>query len=100
MDNNKPYASDLLQEFTPQQQQENRLRDEALYVLAQTSGWAELQKIIDQYLESLKSLNIDPKDSVETVGYKYLASVTAKTYLEAVKDIVNGTYQAIEADRK
>lgn len=96
---NAPYAQDLLNEYTPQQLKQTKLRDEALYVLAQTSGWSELKKIVEAYITTLEELNIDPKDTVETVGYKYLASRTAKQYLQMVISIVEDTHNAVEQSR-
>lgn len=100
--NNVPYttATDLLEEYTPKQEKKKgKDRDEAIYILAQTSGWSELKKIIDSYMESLEP-NIKEGDTVETVGYKYLATLTARSYLQSVVDTVEQTFEVVENERK
>ena len=94
-----PFAKNLLEEFTPDQIKQDRMRDESIYVMAQSSGWAEAKKIIDLWLEQLNDLNIDTKDTVETVGYKYLAAQTAKQYLLMLKGYVDGTKEALDGER-
>lgn len=95
----KPFAQNLLDEFTPEQIKEDKIRDESIYVLAQSSGWAEVKKVMDLWLEQLNDLNVDPKDTVETVGYKYLAAQTAKQYLLMLKGYIDGTKEALDRQR-
>lgn len=95
-------ATDLMDEYNPKDVQvtADKARDEALSLLATTVGWKELKKIIELYIESLDSLNIADTDTVETVGYKYLASKTAKTYLQSVIEIVEQTNESIREERE
>jgi hypothetical protein len=100
--NNVPYttATDLLEEYSPKQEKKKvKDRDEAIYVLAQTSGWSELKKIIDSYIESLEP-SVKEGDTVESVGYKYLATLTAKSYLQSVIDTVEQTFEVVENERQ
>lgn len=90
-------ASDLLEEYKPQEKEEvSESDEEALYVLAQTSGWRVLKELITLHLDQLNSLNIRKNDSVEAVGYKYLASATAKTYLQSILDTVETTFTTMD----
>lgn len=104
--NDIPYtkATDLLEEYSPDKSDntgvgESKDRDDALYVLAQTSGWSELKKIINIYIDGLEP-KIKDSDTVVSVGYKYLATKTAKAYLQSIIDMVDQTFEAVENDRK
>lgn len=102
MDNDLPYttAFDLLDEYKPKEVKKSQSREEAIYVMAQTSGWMEIKKVIEDYISSLEAINIQPTDSVTAVGYKYLSSRTAITYLESIIKYVQTTFDTVEADRQ
>lgn len=95
-------ATELLSEYTPDTKNtdtdDEKQRDEALYVLHTTSGWGYLKQMIEDLLEQLEP-NVKEGDSIEAVGYKYLAVKTAKLYLQAVVDEVETTYERIQEER-
>ncbi len=93
-------ATDLLSEFDPKDTQvtDDKNRDQALSLLATTVGWRELKTIIQLYMETLENLAVAETDTVEAVGYKYLASRTAKAYLQSIIDVVEQTHESVTGD--
>lgn len=56
--------------------------------LANSDSFKELQQVIDMWIESLKNIPIDPqKDTVESVGFRYLASDVTINYLQDLRDM-------------
>lgn len=67
--------------------------------LASSSSWKEVVKIIDKYIEHLTELrSIDPKDTVEAVGFRFLASQVAIEYLRSIKSIPERAKKTIKED--
>ncbi|MBI5954451.1 MAG: hypothetical protein HY865_22570 [Chloroflexi bacterium] len=56
--------------------------------LSSSDGFKALQEVIDQYIEGLRNLPVDPnKDSVESIGFRYLASQVTIEYLKDLRDM-------------
>mgnify|MGYP000850948335 CR=1 FL=1 len=62
-------------------------QSERLARLANSSNWKAMVEVIDSYILYLKELrSITEKDSVEAVGFRFLASQVAIEYLEKIKN--------------
>jgi hypothetical protein len=57
--------------------------------LANSTAFKELQKeVIDTWIEDLRNIPVDPKtDTVETVGFRYLASQVTIEYLTRLRNM-------------
>ena len=56
--------------------------------LANSSAFKELQQQIDSWINDLKDPKIDPKtDTVESIGFRCLASKVTIEYLESVRNL-------------
>lgn len=61
---------------------------EKLARLANNENFRILKKIIDQRIQELTELtSINQGDTVESVGFRFLAAKIAKEYLEEIRDL-------------
>lgn len=64
--------------------------------MAQTLGWKRLKEFIENQIQVLNTNpGVDETDTVETIGFKYLATQTAKAYLEQVIQVVEASHEYI-----
>lgn len=58
---------------------------EKLARLADYEGWKEMEAVIQGHIDGLKNLPINPEtDTVESIGFRYLASDIAIGYLQDI----------------
>lgn len=63
-------------------------RQSKIASLASSDGFKSLQEVIDRWINDLRNIPIDPqKDTVEAVGFRYLASQVAIEYLTNLRDM-------------
>jgi len=56
--------------------------------LVNSDNWKAMQEVIDQWIESLSNIPVNPnEDSVESVGFRYLASKVTVEYLTDLKNM-------------
>lgn len=68
--------------------------------LANSDSWKALQEVIDDYIKSIENINIDPvKDTVEAVGFRYLASRATIEYLRDIRNLPE-RYKALLKDEE
>lgn len=71
-------------------------RDIDLYEMAGTEGWKQLKEVIEGYIASLdRGMMIDPQDTVEALGVKFIATSLVKEYLRKILEIVSSSYDVI-----
>jgi len=59
--------------------------------------WLKFKEVIDGMIQRLESVeNIDPADSVEAVGFKFLVSRLAAAQLKAVRDLPDAIAQGVD----
>lgn len=88
---------DSYRSLMPSKESEPEVIDTAFYDLAVSPGWKQLKAIIDTYVADLDNgLNIEASDSVENIGFKYMAASLAKTYLKQVVSIVETSYGIVK----
>lgn len=102
MDTSLPIsASNLYRKIQPPEIEKNHPRDVAFYELHDTRAWKYLKEEIESAISQLEeSLNITEHDSVQDIGFKYLAVSVAKNYLEALKQSVETSYEVIRDQSK
>jgi len=75
---------------------ENHPSDLAYFDMRGTDGWKNLRGDIEGHIDNLdKNMNVSDHDTAETIALKYLATQTAKAYLQAVLDTVETSYEHI-----
>lgn len=56
--------------------------------LANNDNFKELKKVIDRRIQELTELtDIGPGDTVESIGFRFIAAKIAKEYLEEIRDL-------------
>jgi hypothetical protein len=78
-------------------------RDKSIASLANTPGWQELKKTVESRITELNELSnaIEGNESVETIGFKFLAAKAAVAHLQAIINLVEGSEQYVrEAKRE
>lgn len=88
-----------LKEVTPKELNRD---DQNLALLSDTAGWSVLKGIIESQIESLNALNgaISPEDTVEAVGFKFLAANIASYHLQSIINIVEATRKVVDEQEK
>jgi len=70
---------------------------ERLARLANSHNWKAVKEVIDEYIQVLKELrSITPSDTVEAVGFRFLASQIAIEYLEDIRDLPERARKVME----
>lgn len=60
-------------------------RKEKFARLADHEGWKEMELVINQFIEELKNIKVNPQtDTPESVGFRYLAADIAAGYLQEI----------------
>jgi UDP-N-acetylglucosamine:LPS N-acetylglucosamine transferase len=63
-------------------------RQSKIATLASSDGFKAVQEMIDQWINDLRNIPIDPqKDTVESVGFRYMASKVTIEYLESIRNM-------------
>ena len=67
--------------------------------LSESEGWEVVKKMIDSQIDHLEKMQgmVEPSDSVESVGFRFLAAQTAITYLKQVRDYPESVLKASRA---
>jgi len=74
-------------------------RQERVSNLDKSDSWKAISETIDIYIQSLKDLRgITSNDTVEAVGFRFLASQLAIEYLENVKELPSRAAKALKKD--
>lgn len=90
-------AEDLHNQTQPKEVKRSEQRDYIFADLARTEGWRRLKEIIEGYVENLEeNVNVQSGDSVQTVGFKYLAMLTAKDHLQSLVDLVEQSREVVD----
>jgi hypothetical protein len=63
-------------------------RQSKIASLANSDAFKALQEVIDQWIQHLEDIPVDPaKDDVTSVGFRYLASKVTKEYLTDLRNM-------------
>lgn len=72
-------------------------QDKKTASLANSDGFKALQQYIDQQIEFLSDISVDPaKDTPETVGFRYLATSVTVQYLKIIRDLPEHTAEMLK----
>lgn len=77
-------------------------RDKSIASLALTPGWLELKKTIEVRITELSELSnaIEGNESVETIGFKFLAAKAAVAHLQSIINLVEGSEKYVRESKR
>lgn len=80
----------VAEEMTPEEQQKRN--DDAMSSLQNHPGFTALKEYIDSVIKRLETLQglVETTDSVETIGFRFLACQTASYYLRMIIELPYG----------
>lgn len=83
----------------PEEPKEDRetVNERKIAGLEGNDGWQLLKKEMKQRIKELRAINMTDTDTIESIGYKYLASQGAIANMQWVIDRVEQTRKAIGA---
>jgi hypothetical protein len=85
---NSPVIAAFMQMAKVEHPVEGEVNDQKVISTLETSeGWLKVCEVIDHYITQLDRMQgmIEENDTVESIGYRFLACRVARSYLESVK---------------
>jgi hypothetical protein len=71
-------------------------RDIAYYEMAETRGWVQFKEDVDSLISSLdSSVKLENAKDISEFGFMVLARDLAKTYLNYMVNLVDGSYETL-----